>query len=313
MTRGKQIVRDDHGRIQYVLEDIEFRDDPTHDPTPPTATKRDPGASTATKYVRTTAKAPTSRGTFEGLIDVNPPEGDKDHERIESFRNLPGTFPLGYQHAIDGDPGAQVGTAHVLFQGDGRHLTVLGKLDLTLPMAQAVHERLLLPATDPMALSELSVGFSFDPMRTRKDANGVRVIVDAQLLELSIVYRGAQTTAITNVKNARTPDPELAAINAKLDDLARIPKSSTPDVDEFIRAEARRRDAEAAQKRALDAAVAAVEVRELLPSEADRDAADAERRERELAAIAQRDRERLREAEVRRRVEVERRRLGRTW
>jgi hypothetical protein len=157
--------------------------------------------NTSTKHLITVTKAPDARGTFEGIIDANPPEGDKDGERIASWTNLPGDFTLGYQHAY-GDPGAMVGTAHVTPKGDDRHLLVYGRLDLSSSMARAIHERMLLPSTDSMALKEMSVGFDYDVTSVQRDANGVGVIKNAFLHEVSIVYRGAQSTAISSVKNA---------------------------------------------------------------------------------------------------------------
>jgi hypothetical protein len=157
--------------------------------------------NTATKTLLALTKAPNAKGTFEGVIDANPPEGDQDGERIASWTNIPDDFILGYQHAY-GDPGAQVGTVHVMSKGDDRHLLVYGRLDLTSSMARAVHERMLLPSTDRMALKELSVGFDYDRTSVQKDANGVSVIENASLHEVSIVWRGAQSTSISSVKTA---------------------------------------------------------------------------------------------------------------
>jgi HK97 family phage prohead protease len=160
--------------------------------------------SIATKHIRVTAKAPSSRGEFEGVIYHNPPDGDFDGERIADFVNLPGEFPLGYQHAY-GDPGAKIGTVHVMVQEDNQHLTVLGKLDLSLPLARAVHERMLLPSGNKMALKELSVGFDVDYSKSTRDSNGVRVLHEVRLIEVSVVYEGAQETSITSVKNRNEP------------------------------------------------------------------------------------------------------------
>lgn len=176
--------------------------------------------ATLTKHLSIVAKAPTGEGTFEGLIDANPPEGDSDGERFGSFSNIPTTVPLLYQHAY-GDPGSEIGTAHVLSKGDDRHLIVLGRLDLESSMGRAVHERMLLPSTDSMSLKELSVGFSLPTKNTWKDRNGVRVLEDAELLEVSVVYKGAQTTSVSNVKGRYLgldgPDNFLADEAAELD------------------------------------------------------------------------------------------------
>jgi HK97 family phage prohead protease len=155
--------------------------------------------ATLTKHLLTVAKAPDSRGTFEGEIEHNPEHGDKDGERIASFTNVPGTFPLLYQHTY-GDPGSEIGTVHVLPKGDDRHLIVLGRLDLSKPMAEAIYARMLLPSDDSMALNQMSVGFNIPTKSKWKDRNGIVVIEDAELLEVSVVYRGAQSTSISNVK-----------------------------------------------------------------------------------------------------------------
>jgi hypothetical protein len=151
-----------------------------------------------TKSLVVKATAPDSRGTFEGVIEHNPVAGDKDNERIANWVNLPGRFPLGYAHNVE-DPGAEVGTVDVL-QLDDRHLKVLGRLDLSNPMAVAVHERLLLSSDDPMSLAELSVGFEYDDRKNTKDERGVTVIHDAALAEVSVVKAGAQATTISAVK-----------------------------------------------------------------------------------------------------------------
>jgi hypothetical protein len=167
-----------------------------------------------TKHLRITAKAPGPRGTFDGTIVSDPPEGDHDHERIASWNNLPTTVPLIYSH-VGGDPGAIVGKIDVRPTAGGR-LFVSGQLDIKVnPMAVAVHERMMLPADDEMALNELSVGFEYDPAKNTKDANGVTAIHDAKLLEVSIVRRGAQTTSITNVKaGARNSAADLALVQS---------------------------------------------------------------------------------------------------
>src|SRR6266508_566940 len=196
----------------------------------------------ATKTVTVTAKAPNSVGTFTGTIDANPPQGDFDNERIADFTNLPGIFPLRYSH-LEGDPGAEIGEAYVSVQEDNRHLTVEGKLDLSLPLARAVHERMLLPSGNKMALKELSVGFGVDRSRTTTDPNGVSVLHGVELLEVSVVYAGAQRTTITNVKEGssdvnilrRLDAIEREALAAKLDEMAKRPRTDAELVRELDR------------------------------------------------------------------------------
>jgi hypothetical protein len=164
-----------------------------------------------------TATAPTKEGTFEGEIDANPSMGDWDGERIETWTNLPTTVQLHYTHIV-GDPGAIVGSADVMMKENG-HLLVLGRLDIhgDNMMAAMVFERMLLPARDKQSLSELSVGFDYDSSLTYKDRNGIRVIQNATLLEVSVVYRGAQTTTIRNVKSRPAPKVKSALSNLMAD------------------------------------------------------------------------------------------------
>jgi len=146
------------------------------------------------------AKVPDGRGSFEGIIEFNPEKGDLDGERIANWVNLPARVPLGFAHLYN-DPEAKVGIANVL-QTDEQHLKVLGQLDIagTNFLAKSVHERMLLPADDPRALADLSVGFHADG-ETTTDPNGVVVLHNAFLDEVSVCYQGAQATSISNVKS----------------------------------------------------------------------------------------------------------------
>lgn len=155
--------------------------------------------TTAIKRLEIVAKAPDSKGTFDGSILFNPTEGDSDGERVADFEDFPTSVPLSYQHAIGGDPGAIIGEMFTSLDGDSV-MEVSGKLNLDSKMAQAIHERMLLPDSDPLALKELSIGFAYDPALNTKDANGVVAIHKAVLLEISVVYRGAQETRVSNVK-----------------------------------------------------------------------------------------------------------------
>ncbi|MEX0755335.1 MAG: HK97 family phage prohead protease [Actinomycetota bacterium] len=258
------------------------------------------------KRLKTTATAPTARGTFEGIIEHNPPSGDKDNERIASWVNLPARVPMMYMHTY-GDPGAEIGTANVLPR-DERHVSVFGKLDLGDSMGRAVHERMLLPAGDERSLSELSVGFSYPSDRVQKDANGVRVIRFAELVEVSVVKYGAQSTEVRNVKTAR-PNEELARLNKQLDELARPVRS--PDlIDLFVKAERERQKAEDEQIRAAVARTY-LPAGTLLPSEAERDAQLQERFARDRERIAERQRRRDEEVAAGERADRERREAAR--
>jgi hypothetical protein len=260
--------------------------------------------TTRTKTLWTTAKAPDSRGSFEGLIFHDPPGGDSDGERIPNFTNVPTAVPLGYTH-VSHDPGAIIGTAHARSRGDG-HLLVSGKLNLSNSMARAVHERMLLPSTDAMSLRELSVGFSFDTSRAFKDTRGVRVLPDARLEEISIVFKGAQQTL-----KSSSIDSELATLSAQLDDLEirRATKTAPDLVDRFVAQdrELRRREREEAARWTAAIARTSVPPGTLLPSEAERDERDRERFAREQAERDRRDAEKEREAAERDRVDAARR------
>lgn len=155
--------------------------------------------TTSVKYLTITAKAPNAKGTFDGQILFNPAEGDADGERVADWADFPKSVPLSYQHAIGGDPGAIIGVMDTTLASD-TVMDVKGQLELSSLMAQAVHERMLLPDGDPLALHELSVGFAYDPDKVTKDKNGVLAIHEAELLEISVVYRGAQETKVMNVK-----------------------------------------------------------------------------------------------------------------
>jgi hypothetical protein len=142
------------------------------------------------KRLRLTKTPSDGSGTFEGTIDFNPPEGDYDGERIDNWINLPTTVPLGYQHAY-GDIGAEIGSVKALDK-DGRHMLVLGRLNIGHnPMADAIYERMLMPSSHPLAMRELSVGFTYSAEKSYKEPGGV-----------SVVHQGAQATSITNVKVA---------------------------------------------------------------------------------------------------------------
>jgi|SRR3954468_10526740 HK97 family phage prohead protease len=175
--------------------------------------------STTTVYRRKTmvAEAPTASGSFTGHIEANPMHGDKDHERISSWRNLPTMTPLLYGHAYNDMVGATVGEAFVEQMSDGS-LTVKAQLDLEgSPMARAIHERLLLPDDHPQSLGGLSVGFSCSTSWVDPTTK-VRVLEDVELLELSIVRHPAQTSRITDIKStkvgARNSASDLATLQS---------------------------------------------------------------------------------------------------
>lgn len=155
----------------------------------------------AVKHMVATTKAPDKTGSFDGTIFYNPPEGDSDGERVENFINTPTTVPLDFHHLIVMDPGSVIGQIKAVEVGDGKNLAVSAQLSVGSKMADAVHERMLLPDDDPMVLKELSIAYAYDPSLNTKDANGVVAIHDAELLAISVVHAGAQKTQVINVKS----------------------------------------------------------------------------------------------------------------
>jgi Caudovirus prohead serine protease len=145
------------------------------------------------------ATSPTDgSGTFTGFI--HPFEIDSDNERIENFTNLPARLPLLYQHAY-GDKGARIGEVLVTHDKAGNRLKATGELFIAdNPMSVAVYERMLMPDYNDLALREFSIGFAYSPATTYEGEKGERVIPDAELLEVSCVYRGAQRTELVSVK-----------------------------------------------------------------------------------------------------------------
>lgn len=155
----------------------------------------------AVKHLVATAKAPSKEGVFDGTILYNPSEGDSDGERVANFTNTPVTVPLDFQHLIVMDPGSVIGTVKAVEVGDGKTLAVHAELALGTKMADAVFERMELPDEDPMVLKELSIAYAYDPALNTKDANGVVVNHDAELVAISVVHAGAQATKVFNIKS----------------------------------------------------------------------------------------------------------------
>ena len=149
-------------------------------------------------------KTPTDgRGTFDFVVHAF--EIDSDNERIKAFAGLPAELFIGYHHTNNltrgiQDPGAFIGKAKV--KGHPVGLQGSGQLDLANPMGMAVYERMLLPADDPLALNELSIGFAFDASATTTGPRGELVIPEAVLSEISVVHTGAQRTQVMNLKAA---------------------------------------------------------------------------------------------------------------
>jgi HK97 family phage prohead protease len=159
-----------------------------------------------THAVRLTKTPTDGSGSFEAIV-ANWGI-DRDNERFDraAFDDLDGAtpIPLRYQHVKDdADPGSKIGV--VFAKATDAGLKVAGQLDLNNPMALAVYERMLLPASDKNALREFSVGFQYEPAKTYKGPQGERVIPKAKLVEVSVVYQGSQKTELLSIKDGSTP------------------------------------------------------------------------------------------------------------
>jgi phage head maturation protease len=187
--------------------------------------------SSKTLALKLTKTPSNGSGTFEAVVAGW--QIDHDNERFErdAFKSVDPErpYPLHYHHLPEAaDPGATIGMLFAKPTDAG--LRIVGQLDLKNPMAQAVYERMLLPANDPQALHEFSVGFEFDPAKTYKGDKGETVIPEAKLVEVSVVYRGAQKTELLSIKTGRTMSgaEALAEIEAVLTGKTDEPKTPAP-------------------------------------------------------------------------------------
>jgi hypothetical protein len=229
---GATVRRDDAGRIIEIVgsRDVQLayaREEYDAQPRPRQ------GDSAGAKTLSVLAKAPTALGQFTGEIDTNPPAGDLDRERINSWTNLPTTVPLDFGHVMDG---GGIGEVRVSLRPGGRYLDLAAQLDLSKSLAQSVHERLLRGADDPEALTGLSIFASYEPSRTWKAPNGVRVLEGAKLIGVAVVKTPAQRSTISAVK-AADDDWDAAALRRALDAVdarevadvrARVDRASRP-------------------------------------------------------------------------------------
>ena len=168
--------------------------------------------TTATKYVKAPIETSPSDGSGNFTALIHPFEIDLDRERVGNFVNLPTNLPLNFGHlnhpGLRGkDPGARVGTVTVIIDEDIPALRLAGRLDLKKKMGQAVYERMLLPRDDPDSLNEFSIGFTYNQQKSYKGDRGERVLVDVELVEVSVVWQGAQRTELLAIK-ARRSDNE---------------------------------------------------------------------------------------------------------
>lgn len=155
-------------------------------------------------------KAPDSKGSFTAYIAETWPE-DTAKRNADSDGDIfvTGAFdaqdgdkvPVFYQH--DYAPTSEVGEA-TLHPGESRDvLPATGQLFVGQgkPIAEAVYESMLLPSDNPSALKEFSVGYEYDTKDVTTRPDGVRVIRKSRVVEVSVVYQGAQRTELVSVKH----------------------------------------------------------------------------------------------------------------
>lgn len=191
-------------------------------------------------YALSAAKAPTARGEFEAFVaetwPADAPKDFADHDgdifEVGAFDEQHGaSVPLIYQHTYS-DPFADLGHA-ILRPLDSRtNLPARGKLRLGEPMADAIHERMLLPASNLRALREFSVGYEFADSDVYVRPDGVRIIRKSRVIEVSVVFRGSQNTRLLSVKNTErrpTHTPRLAAAKAAIAAVTSAPSARSDD------------------------------------------------------------------------------------
>lgn len=158
------------------------------------------------KLAHVTKTPSDGSGVFELVIDAFDTV-DSDDEKVANYTNVSEgdttEVDVDYGHLAALGPGAdplaqKIGTAKV--QREGKQMTGEAKLDLDNRVGAMVYERLLLDSDDPAFLGQVSVWFSYDPSKTKTE-DGVRTIVDAELLSIAVIKTGAQRTAIENVKS----------------------------------------------------------------------------------------------------------------
>lgn len=245
---------------------------------------------------------------------------DRDNETI-----APGAFtrslaawhkrreypPVFWNHDAS-DPDALIGRLTSV-QETSTGLLVSGKLNLSNELAMKCYERLL-----DGTLSTMSIGYVVEHQHERED--GVVVLDQLDLIEVSLTPVPANPEAAVlsvksrprrpNVRQPRQHFLETEHYKHQLDVLEGVASpepDDTPNADEFVRDERATREKERADAERLAAKIRELDVLALLPSEADRDAAETERFTRERDLIARRDAEREREGAVRQVVDAARR------
>ncbi|NLS04604.1 HK97 family phage prohead protease [Rhizobium sp. P32RR-XVIII] len=141
-------------------------------------------------------------GEVEGVaVRFNTVDNYRSEFAPEAFRGLEGrSVPMLWSH----DPANVIGSWST-FQVRNDGLVAKGKLNLSV--AKALEVRSLVAAGD---VKGLSIGF-----RTEKDerrANGVRRILEARLIEISIVaFPAVPGSGITKVRHENSTGKEAAA------------------------------------------------------------------------------------------------------
>lgn len=155
-------------------------------------------------------KTPTTgTGEFEAVIATWVI--DHDHERFDRHAfdgQIDKRVELRYHHNLS-DPKGVIGWAVIRPTDEG--LIARGRLSLEDKMALAVYERMLLPPGDPRALREFSISFAYLERDTTIGPEGERVFLKAEVLEVSVVYAGAQLgTRLRSLKSASSSRELLA-------------------------------------------------------------------------------------------------------
>lgn len=150
------------------------------------------------------ATAPGSDRVFEATVAETWPE-DASRSKADKQGDI---FAVGgadedegrvvdlfYQH--DYAPTSEIGVGILHPQASRSVVPIRGQLVEGKPIADAVWESMHLPKGHPDSIHELSVGYSFDKNDAYVRDDGVRVIKRFHILEISLVHKGAQRTAIT--------------------------------------------------------------------------------------------------------------------
>jgi HK97 family phage prohead protease len=163
---------------------------------------------------KATFRSVEDSGEFEALLSA--PTLDRDGEIIDAraFEPLPSIIPIHRDH--DMSTRGLVGSAEPYYDDDGL-LRAKGTF-----FGDSDGQRMRTYAKSGV----LSMSVGFMSSERQKDASGVSHIKRAELLEASFVsVPSNRDAAITAVKSAPSAEVDMAALAAKVDDLAATVKS----------------------------------------------------------------------------------------